>query len=101
MHVIELAREARVPDHVIRYDTQVGFLKSVRDSKNRYRDYAASDVYRVRFIRRSKPLGFTLRDVKAILLDAERGLESRTFELPNRRDWQRGRPLDLSVRYRL
>lgn len=74
MRVNELAREAGVPDHVIRYYTQVGLLKPARDPRNRYRDYAASDVYRVRFIRRSKSLGFTLRDVKAILHDADRGL---------------------------
>lgn len=74
MHVNELAREAGVPDHVIRYYTQVGLLEPARDPINRYRDYAASDVYRVRFIRRSKSLGFTLRDVKAILHDADRGL---------------------------
>jgi len=74
MHVNELARKANVPDHVVRYYTQVGLLKPTRDPNNRYRDYAASDVYRVRFIRRSKSLGFTLRDVKAILHDADQGL---------------------------
>lgn len=74
MHVNELAKEAGVPDHVIRYYTQVGLLRPARDPNNRYRDYAVSDVYRVRFIRRSKSLGFTLRDVKAILHDADRGL---------------------------
>ena len=74
MHVNELAKEAGVPDHVIRYYTQVGLLKPARDPNNRYRDYAVSDVYRVRFIRRSKSLGFTLRDVKAILHDADQGL---------------------------
>ncbi len=74
MHVIELARQAGVADHVVRYYTQVGLLKPARDPENHYREYAESDVYRVRFIRRAKSLGFTLRDVKAILNDADRGL---------------------------
>jgi DNA-binding transcriptional MerR regulator len=74
MHVNELAKRARVADHVIRYYTQVGLLQPSRDPNNRYRDYSESDVYRVRFIRRSKSLGFTLRDVKAILNDADRGV---------------------------
>ena len=74
MQVIELARQAGVADHVVRYYTQVGLLTPARDPENHYRDYAESDVYRVRFIRRAKSLGFTLRDVKAILHDADRGL---------------------------
>lgn len=74
MQVNELAKQADVPAHVVRYYTQEGLLKPKRDPKNRYRRYAESDVYRVRFIRRAKWLGFTLRDVKAILHDADRGV---------------------------
>lgn len=74
VQVNELARQAGVAAHVVRYYTQVGLLKPKRDPSNRYRDYATSDVYRVRFIRRAKWLGFTLRDVMAILGDADRGV---------------------------
>lgn len=74
MHVNELAKQAEVPAHVVRYYTQEGLLRPKRDPKNHYREYAESDVYRVRFIRRAKWLGFTLRDVKAILHDADRGV---------------------------
>ncbi len=74
MHVNELAKQAGVPAHVVRYYTQVGLLTPDRNPKNRYREYADSDIYRVRFIRRAKWLGFTLRDVKAILSDADRGV---------------------------
>lgn len=74
MHVNELAKQAGVEDHVIRYYTQVGLLKPTRNPKNGYREYVESDVYRLCFIRRSKSLGFRLRDVKAILRDADRGV---------------------------
>lgn len=74
MHVNELATQADVPAHVVRYYTQEGLLKPRRDPRNRYRQYTKSDVYRMRFIRRAKWLGFTLRDVKAILHDADRGM---------------------------
>lgn len=74
MHVNELAKQAEVPAHVVRYYTQEGLLKPKRDPRNHYREYGGSDVYRVRFIRRAKWLGFTLRDVKAILHDADRGV---------------------------
>jgi DNA-binding transcriptional MerR regulator len=74
MHVNELAKRANIPAHVVRYYTQVKLLKPKRDPGNRYRKYAETDVYRLRFIRRAKWLGFTLRDVKAILRDADRGV---------------------------
>lgn len=74
MHVNELARESGVAPHVVRYYTQLGLLQPRRNPKNRYREYAAPDVYRLRFIRRASWLGFTLRDVKTILHDADRGV---------------------------
>lgn len=74
MRVNELAKAAEVEPHVVRYYTERGFLKPRRNARNRYRDYAQSDVYRVRFIRRAKWLGFTLSDVKAILKDADSGV---------------------------
>lgn len=74
MHVKALARQSGVPAHVVRYYTQIGLLVPTRDPKNRYRDYTRSDVYRVRFIRRAKWLGFTLHDVRAILGDADQGI---------------------------
>lgn len=74
MHVNELAKRADIPAHVVRYYTKVKLLKPKRDSRNRYRNYAETDVYRLQFIRRAKWLGFTLRDVKAILHDADRGV---------------------------
>jgi DNA-binding transcriptional MerR regulator len=74
MHVNELARESGVAPHVVRYYTQMGLLQPRRDPKNRYREYAEPDVYRLRFIRRAKRLGFTLRDVKAILHDVDHGV---------------------------
>lgn len=73
MHVNDLAKQSGVPPHVVRYYTQIGLLTPKRDPKNRYRDYAAADVYRVRFIRRAKWLGFTLKDVEKILADADAG----------------------------
>jgi MerR family transcriptional regulator, Zn(II)-responsive regulator of zntA len=74
MQVKELASLTGVPAHVIRYYTQIGLLTPERDPKNRYRDYASSDINRVRFIRRAKWLGFTLKDVRSILSDVDDGV---------------------------
>lgn len=74
MHVNELAKLSGVPAHVIRYYTQIELLRPTRDPKNRYRDYAPADVYRVKFIRRAKSLSFTLHDVREILANADSGI---------------------------
>lgn len=73
MQVKDLAKHVGVKPHVVRYYTQIGLLSPTRDPNNRYRDYAPNDVYRLRFIRRAKWLGFTLKDVKTILSDADAG----------------------------
>jgi DNA-binding transcriptional MerR regulator len=72
MTVNEVAREAGVPAHVVRYYTRAGLLKPRRDPDNHYRLYTPADLTRLRFIRRAKLLGFTLGDVSQILRDADR-----------------------------
>lgn len=74
MHVNELAKQVGVAGHVVRYYTRMGLLHPVRDPKNQYREYADSDVYRLRFIRHAKRLGFTLCDAKTILRDTDSGV---------------------------
>ena len=74
MQVKDVAGQASVPAHVVRYYTRIGLLRPQRDPVNKYRLYAPADVSRVKFIRRAKSLGFTLNDVKAILRDADVGI---------------------------
>ena len=73
MQVNDLAKRAGVQPHIVRFYTQIGLLTPTRNPHNGYRDYRATDVYRVRFIRRAKRLGFTLKDVQKILSDADTG----------------------------
>ena len=74
MQVNELAKQAGVEPHIVRFYTQTGLLHPGREPKNRYRNYADSDVHRLRFIRRARWLGFTLQDIKNILSDADEGV---------------------------
>lgn len=71
MTVNELAKQAGVRPHVVRYYTSVGLLEADREPRNRYRKYRHRDVARLRFIRHAKLLGFTLGDIKEILRDAD------------------------------
>jgi MerR family Zn(II)-responsive transcriptional regulator of zntA len=69
----EIAELAQVKASVVRYYTRIGLLNPSRNPENRYHQYTPRDVKRVRFIRKAKWLGFTLKDVKTILDEADSG----------------------------
>lgn len=69
----ELGKSAGVNASVIRYYARIGLLNPIRNPKNGYREYAANDIVRVRFIRKAKWLGFTLKDVQIILDHSDSG----------------------------
>jgi MerR family mercuric resistance operon transcriptional regulator len=61
----------------IRYYERVGLLPHPRRSPSRYRLYDSDDVRRLTFVRRSRELGFSLDEVRALLaLSADRGQET-------------------------
>ena len=74
MTVHELARRVGIAPHVVRYYTQRGLLDPRRNTRNAYREYRESDLYRLQFICRAKTVGFTLTDIKLILGDADGGV---------------------------
>ena len=73
MRVNQLAKETGVDAHTIRYYSRLGLLQPERDPRNRYREYAMTDIGRLRFIRRAKTLGFTLDEIGRILREADHG----------------------------
>lgn len=73
MTVIELARRADVPPHVVRYYTRIGLLKPARDQGNGYKLFASGDVCRLLFIRKAQTLGFTLAEIRKIFQEAAQG----------------------------
>lgn len=70
----EIANLADVKTDVARYYSRIGLLQPARNPGNGYREYTPRDVKRVCFIRKTKWLGFTLKDVKNILDEADAGL---------------------------
>jgi len=72
MTVSEIARNTGVTPEVIRYYTRLGLIKPRRAS-NGYRFYNQRDVQYLEFINQAKLLGFTLKEIRAILKDAETG----------------------------
>ena len=71
--VNELAIRAGAPAHVVRYYTRIGLLRPAAQRDNGYRLYDSRDASRLRFIRLAKHLGFTLKEIDAIILHADVG----------------------------
>ena len=72
MKVTQLARSAGVSADTVRFYTREGLLKPARDPANGYQEYGSDDLARLRFARKARALGFTLREVADILHQADR-----------------------------
>ena len=71
MKVSELARAAGVSADTVRFYTREGLLQPARDPRNGYQRYGTADLQRLRFARKARRLGFSLREVTDILRDAD------------------------------
>ncbi|QDE39056.1 heavy metal-responsive transcriptional regulator [Luteibacter pinisoli] len=68
-----IAQSAGVAIDTIRFYEREGLLPEPRRRPSGYREYDASAVSRLRFIRRAKDLGFTLDEIRELLaLSADR-----------------------------
>lgn len=67
MKIGELAQRAQVAIDTVRYYERQGLLPVPTRHASGYRSYDASDVLRLRFVRRAKALGFTLVEIRELL----------------------------------
>ena len=63
----QIAKAAGVAAKTIRYYEGVGVLPAPGRTVSGYRQYDESSVQRVRFIRRARALGLSLRDLKTLM----------------------------------
>ena len=63
----QIAEQAGVAIDTVRYYERNGLLAPAGRLASGYRRYGASELRRLRFIRRAKGLGFTLDDIRALL----------------------------------
>ena len=63
----QLARRADVGVETVRFYEREGLLKEPARRPSGYRQYDEGVVDRLRFIRRAKQLGFTLKEIKELL----------------------------------
>ena len=67
MNIGTVAEQSGLPPKTIRYYEAIGLLRPDRRA-NGYRDYSADDVHRLRFLRRSRSLGFSMEECRQLLL---------------------------------
>ncbi|MBR7889225.1 helix-turn-helix domain-containing protein [Marinomonas sp. A79] len=63
----QLAKSTGIKSVTIRYYEKIGLLPKAARSESGYRLYTAQDHSRLRFIRRSRGLGFSLDDIRELL----------------------------------
>ncbi len=74
MHIYtvnELATRCNTTPHAVRYYTRMGLLRPQRHPENGYRLYDVSEVPWLKFVQRAKRLGYTLKEIKEIMRDAD------------------------------
>ena len=103
MNIGTAAKRSGVSAKTIRYYESVGLIPQAARADNGYRDYGGNDVETLRFIKRSRSLGFSVEtvaslldlwhntsrasgDVKAVALKHIEDVESRIAELESIRD---------------
>lgn len=67
MNIGDAAAWSGVPAKTIRYYESVGLIPPATRTGNGYRDYGRADVETLRFIQRSRRLGFSIRDIANLL----------------------------------
>ena len=66
MNIGAASEKSGLPAKTIRYYEDIGLLTADRAS-NGYRDYSIADVHRMRFIQRSRSLGFSVEECRQLL----------------------------------
>lgn len=67
MTIGEAARSSGVSAKMIRYYERIGLIGRAARSEGNYRTYTDADVHTLRFIRRSRDLGFPLAAIRRLL----------------------------------
>ncbi|OSQ31091.1 Cu(I)-responsive transcriptional regulator [Thalassospira sp. MCCC 1A03138] len=66
MNISDASRDSGLPAKTIRYYEDIGLVKPGR-LENGYRDYSDDDLHKLRFLQRSRGLGFSVEDCRVLL----------------------------------
>ena len=66
MNIGEASRMSGLPAKTLRYYEEIGLIRSSRRDNN-YRDYSATDIHGLRFVKRARALGFSIDECRQLL----------------------------------
>lgn len=66
MNIGEASEESGLPVKTIRYYEDIGLVRPLR-SENGYRDFIDADLQRLKFLQRSRSLGFSIDECRELL----------------------------------
>jgi len=66
MNIGFASQQSGLPAKTIRYYEEIALIKPVR-AQNGYRDYCDKDIHRLRFLQRSRSLGFSIDECRLLL----------------------------------
>ena len=66
MNIGTAARQSGLPPKTIRYYEEIGLLTADRAAQG-YRDYSSEDIHWLRFVQRSRSLGFSVEECRQLL----------------------------------
>lgn len=66
MNIGDVAEAVGLPPKTIRYYEEIGLVRPARGA-NGYRDFSESDLHKLKFLGRSRALGFSIEDCRALL----------------------------------
>ena len=67
MNIGEAAKVSGVNAKLIRHYESIGIIQKVRRSESGYRVYSESDVHSLKFVRRARKLGFSMKEIKKLV----------------------------------
>ncbi|PJZ44523.1 Cu(I)-responsive transcriptional regulator [Leptospira brenneri] len=67
MNIGELSKESGVSAKLIRHYEGIGLIPKAGRTENGYRSYHSDDIHSLRFVKRSRDLGFSLKEIKNLL----------------------------------
>jgi MerR family gold-responsive transcriptional activator of gol and ges genes len=67
MNIGELARKSEVNAKMIRRYEELGIIPKAGRSFSGYRIYSEKDVHNLRFVKRARELGFSMKEIKELL----------------------------------
>lgn len=67
MNIGQLAKQSGVSSKLIRHYESIGLIPKASRSEGGYRIYAVTDVQFLRFIKRARRLGFSMKEIKTLI----------------------------------